>query len=300
VSDEHSGPAGGVISYRRQGGDQWRDLPTRFDRDGATATLSASFPSDDMPPGRYDVRTRVRDGAGNEAVSDRRRDGTRLVLKAPLKQQTRLDARLVGPRGSGRSIRVPFGRAAKLRGRLTGDGGRGVSGRSVLVTQKPGSGSRSRRSVQLLKTGPDGGFAMKLAPGVSRRVTVSFAGDRRNSESSAGSLRLGVRGSLTFAARPLRLRTGQKVRFRGRVRPGAARHPSRGSVVAIRYFERSSRSWRPVLVARTDRFGRFRAAYRFRYITGRATIRLRASLLPAQDFPYLPADSRPVTVRVQG
>ena len=300
VGDEHSGPAGGVISYRRQGGGDWRDLPTRFDPDGATAMLSATFPSDDLPPGRYDVRTRVRDLAGNEAVSDRRPDGTRLVLKAPLKEETRLEARLVGPRSSGRSIRVPFGRPAKIRGRLTGDGGRGVGGKTVVVTERPGSGSRSGRSVRLLKTGSDGGFAMRLGPGTSRRVTASFAGDRRSSGSLAASMRLGVRGSLSFTARPLRLRTGQRIRFRGRVRSGAARHPSRGSVVAVRYFERSARSWRPVLVTRTDRFGRFRAAYRFRYITGRAKIRLRASLLPAQDFPYLPADSRPVTVRVHG
>ena len=300
VKDEHSGPAGGVIAYRRQGRDEWRDLPTRFDRDGATALLSATFPSDDLPPGRYDVRTRVRDGAGNEAVSDRRSDGTRLVLSAPLKQETRLDARLFGRGSSGRSIRIPFGDPARLRGRLTGDGGRGVAGRMVVVTQRPGSGSRSGRSVRLLRTGTEGGFSMNLPAGVSRRVTIGFSGDRRNSASSAGTLRLGVRGSLTFSARPLRLKTGQRVRFRGRVRPGAARHPSRGSVVAIRYFERSARSWRPVLVTRTDRFGRYRAAYRFRYITGRARIRLRASLLPSQNFPYLPADSRPVTVRVHG
>ena len=126
VSDEHSGPAGGVISYRRQGGELWRDLPTRFEAADTHATLSARFPSDDLAPGRYDIRTRVRDAAGNEAVSDRREDGTRLVLKAPLKAETRLDARLLGPRGSGRSVEVPFGKTAKLKGRL--DRGRRVVG----------------------------------------------------------------------------------------------------------------------------------------------------------------------------
>ena len=300
VTDEHSGPAGGVISYRRQGEDDWQDLPTRFDTREGGALLSATFPSVDLPPGLYDIRTRVRDEAGNEAVSDRREDGTRLVLKVPLKEETRLEAALLGPHTSGTSIQIPFGESASLRGRLIGEGGRGVAGKTVTVVETPGSGSRSGRTVRQLRTGADGDFAIGLEPGTSRRVSVSFPGDSRNAGSSAESLRLGVVGSLSFAARPIRLKTGKRVRFRGWVRPGAARQPSRGSVVAIRYFERSSRSWRPVLVTRTDRFGHFRASYRFRYITGLAKIRLRATLLPSQDFPYLPADSPVVTVGVRG
>lgn len=300
VSDEHSGPAGGVIGYRRQGSEKWWDLPTRFVVDGRQAELKADFPSDDLPPGRYDIRVRVRDGAGNEAVSDLRPDGTRLVLKAPLTDQTRIEARLVGPGASGRVVRVPFGAAARIVGRLSGDGGQGVDGRQVAIVQRPGSGARSEETVRLVTTGSDGGFALSLPAGTSRRITVSFAGDRQYSDSSTGPLRLGVTGAIDFTARPGRLRTGQTVRFRGRVHSGAARHPSRGNLVAIRYFEQRSRQWRPVLVTRTDGFGNYRASYRFRYITGVSNIRLRATLLPSQGFPYLPADSPVRSVRVQG
>jgi len=300
VFDEHSGPAGGVISYRRQGSEKWWDLPTRFVVDGRQAELTADFPSSHLPPGRYDIRTRVRDRAGNEAASDRRPDGTRLVLKAPLTDETRLEARLVGPGVSGQVVRVPFGAAARILGRLSGDGGRGVGDKQVVIVQRPGIGVESAQVVRLVTTGPDGGFALSLPAGTSRRITASFAGDRQNSGSSSGPLRLGVTGSIDFAVRPGRLRTGQTVHFRGRVNAGAARHPSRGNFVAIRYFEQSSRQWRPVLVTRTDRFGNYRASYRFRYITGVANIRLRATLLPSQDFPYLPADSPVRSVRVQG
>jgi hypothetical protein len=300
VTDQHSGPAGGVLSYRRHGSDRWWDLPTRFADDGRRAELRAAFPSDSLPPGRYSIRVRARDHAGNEAVADRRPDGTRLVLNAPLTEETRLEARLVGPRGSGRSIKVPFGKPAKIFGRLSGEGRKGVSGRQVAIVQQPGFGARSSRSVHLVTTGPDGGFALRLPAGTSRRIAVSFAGDRQNAGSSAGFLRLGVMGSISFTARPGRLRTGQSVRFSGRVNSGAARQPARGNVVAIRYFEQESRTWRPVLVTRTDRFGNYRARYRFRYITGTAHIRLRATLLPSQGFPYLPADSPVRSVRVHG
>ena len=76
--------------------------------------------------------------------------------------------------------------------------------------------------------------------------------------------------------------------------------PRRGKLVAIQYFESASKSWRPVLVTRTDHSGRFRARYRFRYVTGAASIRLRATALPEERWPYAPGSSPPVTVRVTG
>ena len=55
-----------------------------------------------------------------------------------------------------------------------------------------------------------------------------------------------------------------------------------------------------MLVTRTDHSGRFRASYRFRYVTGSASIRLRALALPEERWPYAPGASRPVAVRVTG
>jgi hypothetical protein len=319
VSDEHSGPADGWIEYRRHGTEQWRVLATRLERgdesggenggrflaeDGAQdphrARLEARFPSDDLPPGLYSIRVRAVDGAGNRTVSALRPDGTRLVLRAPLREDTRIQAGLSGAGRHGASIRVPFGSPAKVEGRLTGENGAGVAGRELSVEWTPGAGARASRSVRLVRTGSGGRFSFDLGRTTSGRVSVVFSGDSRHSGSESGELRLGVHGSLTFSATPGRLRTGERVRFRGRVRSGEARHPSRGSLVAIRYFESSSGAWRPVLVTRTDGFGRYRASYRFRYITGVARIRLRATLLPSQVFPYLPANSPVRNVRVTG
>ena len=76
--------------------------------------------------------------------------------------------------------------------------------------------------------------------------------------------------------------------------------PRRGKLVAIQYLEAATRRWRPVLVTRSDHGGRFRARYRFRYVSGSAAIRLRATALAEERWPYAPGSSRPVTVRVQG
>jgi hypothetical protein len=109
-----------------------------------------------------------------------------------------------------------------------------------------------------------------------------------------------VRGAAVLSATPRRLRNGQSVRLSGRVRTRGAPVPRRGKLVAIQYYESESRLWRPVLVTRSDHSGRFRARYRFRYITGTARIRLRAVVLAEERWPYAPGVSRPVLVRVSG
>ena len=90
------------------------------------------------------------------------------------------------------------------------------------------------------------------------------------------------------------------MRLVGKVLSRGAPIPRRGKLVAIQYLEESTHRWRPVLVTRSDHHGRFRAHYRFRYVSGRAAIRLRATALAEERWPYAPGSSPPVTVRVQG
>ncbi|MFA9400941.1 MAG: Ig-like domain repeat protein, partial [Acidobacteriota bacterium] len=308
VADSHSGPALGVIAYRRQGAAGWHELPTSIAGPGSSRQLIARFPGDELDPGVYEFRARIVDRAGNTAVTTARGNGSAMTLSAPRRTATALTARLDGPAtnrsgdGAGRSgltVRIPFGRMARLSGRLTTSGG-ALSSQPVRVTETPASGAAAGVSVTTVRTGGDGRFRLELPRGTSRTVSVKFRGGERYGDSSVGPLDLQVAGSIRFRARPRRLRTGRRVRLRGRVRAGAARTPGRGNPVAIQYLERAAKRWRPVLVTRTDRRGRFRAGYRFRYITGRARIRLRAVLLDSRFFPYATAHSRPVTVWVKG
>jgi 5-hydroxyisourate hydrolase-like protein (transthyretin family) len=299
VSDAHSGPAGGLLAVRREGSERWHDLQTSMAEGEDGRMLIARFPSDDLPPGRYAVRATAFDHAGNETVTTRRGNGAHLVLDAPLRTETDLRARLVGPRGSGTSVRVPFAAGARLSGRLLRKEGGGLPGQEVAVTVTPSPGSGDRPWVRTVRTGSSGRFLVRLAPGTSRRVGVTFAGSRRFGRSSVGPLELGVLGSLSLRAVPRGLATGERIRFSGLVRRGAARRLP-GTLVAIRYLERSTGAWRPVLVTRTRQDGTYAASYRFRHVTGIARIRFRASLLPSPEFPYLPAASRVVEVRVRG
>jgi hypothetical protein len=96
------------------------------------------------------------------------------------------------------------------------------------------------------------------------------------------------------------LRTGEVLHLSGRVRSRGAPVPRRGKLVAIQYLEEATHRWRPVLVTRSDHDGHFRAQYRFRYVSGAASIRLRATALAEERWPYAPGSSHPVTVSVSG
>jgi hypothetical protein len=111
---------------------------------------------------------------------------------------------------------------------------------------------------------------------------------------------LRVRSGLSLRVSATRLETGETLRLSGSVRGDGAALPRRGKLVAIEYFEEASGRWRPVLVTRSDHDGRFRARYRFRYVSGLARIRLRATALAEERWPYAPGSSVPVAVEVRG
>lgn len=316
IADAHSGAAGGSISYRRLNAQQWAELPTKFAAGTAGAgTLTARLPGD-LEPGTYLFRADAVDAAGNSASTTLRADGTQMAVRKTPPQsppprppvaeterpraKTRLFAHLRWRRRRGSNVTVPFGRRALLSGRLVDAAGAGLAGRGLRVVARPSHGSVARRRVFAVRTGPHGGFKIPLPPGPSRRVTVAFAGEPGLDGARRPALALRVRGGVELHARPRRLANGETVHLWGRVRSRGAPLPRRGKLVAVQYWESAAGGWRPVLVTRSDHGGHFRAAYRFRYVTGVALIRLRAVALAEERWPYAPGASRPVTVRVSG
>jgi hypothetical protein len=309
VDDLHSGPAGGQILYRRIDADAWIELPTKLlpgDRPGLSH-LVAQLP--ELGFGIFVFRADANDAAGNAASTSLRADGTQMAIrrvppphvpKAP-RTKSRLFARLRGGHGRGESLTVPFGAPALVSGRLTrAADGAGLGGRALRVVSRPSRGALAPTAFAGAETGEQGGFELRLPPGPSRRVTVSFAGDGSLEPASRRPLELRVRAGVTLRAAPEHLRTGQAVRLSGRVKSKGAAIPRRGKLVAIQYLEEATGRWRPVLVTRSDHHGRFRARYRFRYVTGRAAIRLRATALAEERWPYVPGSSPPVTITVRG
>jgi hypothetical protein len=314
IADAQSGPAGGEIHYRRLGSEQWTELPAKFQpsEDTSSAKLIARLPADPSP-GTYVFRADAIDAAGNRASSTRRADGVEMTVRvAPGtgggaggaepdgRRKARIFARLRRRGHVGTELTVPFGTGAFLSGRLVNGDGAGLAGRTLRIVSRPSRGALRRSHVDTVGTGPHGGFSLHLAAGTSRRIAIAFAGEARLDAASRGPLTLRVRGDIDFKVAPETLHTEEAVSFSGRVRTLGAPLPRRGKLVAIQYYEEAAKRWRPVLVTRTDHGGHFHARYRFRYISGSASIRLRAAALPEERWPYAPGTSRPVTVRVTG
>jgi len=314
VSDEHSGPAGGGIFYRRVDAPDWIELPTKLVPAGTPGKAHLVAPMPELGFGTFVFRADAVDAAGNSASTVLRADGTQMAIRReppppvakakplprPPKAKARLFARLRGGHGRGDSLTVPFGAPALLSGRLTRGDGAGLAKRELRVVSHPSHGALLPIGVQTLRTGDEGGFELRLPPGPSRRVTVTFTGDGGLEPARRPGLELRVRSGVSLRAEPEVLRTGEVVRLSGRVRSAGAPIPRRGKLVAIQYLEQATHRWRPVLVTRSDHHGRYRAHYRFRYVTGSAAIRLRATALAEERWPYAPGFSPPVTVRVQG
>jgi hypothetical protein len=316
VTDAHSGPAAGRISYRRLEAESWTELPTKLEADGAAAkaVLVASTP--ELAPGTYVFRAEAVDGAGNLTSTTLRADGTEMAIRkmpsavAPSRpttparpsprEKTRLFARLRGGHGRGDALTVPFAGSALLSGRLTRADGAGISGRELRIVARPSHGALAPTASATAVTGERGGFELRLGPGPSRRIAVVFPGDGGLEPARRPALDLRVRSGVSLSAAPLSLKTGQTVRLGGRVHGRGAAIPRRGKLVAIQYLEMATHRWRPVLVTRSDHGGRFHARYRFRYVSGAASIRLRATALAEEHWPYAPGSSPPVTLRVSG
>lgn len=314
ISDAHSGPASGEIHYRRLDSQQWTELPAKFQRGSSAekAELLARLPSD-LGPGTYVFRADAADAAGNTASSTRRGDGTEMTVRKvagepiaavkraePARGKARVFARLSWHGRSGTELTVPFRTTATLSGRLVDDDGAGLAGRTLRVVTRPSRGALGRARVEALQTGSHGGFQLQLPAGTSRRIAVSFPGDAGLGSAERSPLTLRVRSGVELKMSSSRLRTGESVRFSGRVRSLGAPLPRRGKLVSVQYFEEAARRWRPMLVTRTDHNGHFQARYRFRYISGSARIRIRAAVLPEERWPYAPGASRPLVLRVTG
>jgi hypothetical protein len=305
LGDPLSGPASGQIVYRRAESQQWIDLPTKFHPAEGPGSAQLAAPLPDLPPGTYLFRAEAADAAGNLASSTLRADGTQMAIQklAPprvLKAKTRLFARLRGGHGRGDALTVPFAAPASISGRLTRADGAGIAGRELRVVARPSRGALAPASTLSVLTGDRGGFELRLAPGPSRQVAVTFPGDAGLEQASRPSLDLRVRSGISLHAAPLALKNGDALQLSGQVASRGAPLPRRGKLVAIQYLEAETHRWRPVLVTRTDHDGRFHAHYRFRYVDSAASIRLRATALAEERWPYAPGSSRSVTVDVSG
>jgi hypothetical protein len=260
VADADSGPASGSLFYRRLDSSQWSELPTKLVPGDAAGSGHLVAPLPELDYGTYVFRADAVDAAGNTASTNLRTDGTQMSIRRlppprPAKAKTRLFSRLRGGHGHGDVLTVPFGAPALLSGRLTSADGAGLGHRELRVVSHPSHGALVRIGARTVRTGEQGGFELRLPPGPSRRVTVTFAGGEGFEPARRPGLELRVRSGISLRAVPRSLQTGEIVRLSGRVAGRDAPLPRRGKLVAIQYVEQETGRWGPGRLTRSHHPG---------------------------------------------
>jgi hypothetical protein len=298
VDDSLSGPSRerGSIAVRLAGTrSRFEQLPTQVEGN----RLVARWDSDSYPPGKYEFLATGFDLAGNAGTGTGRERGGTMVLVSPLKTPAFLEAGFLGKGTSLQgSRRARYGRGVRFGGRLSTAAGAPPAGLEVAVTEIFGPGAKPSRRTTYARTGADGRFEVRLAPGPSREVVAGFVGNRVLTRASGASARLEVPASVRLRASAATARIGgAPVVFTGRVAAaGTEAAAVKGLPVELQFRFRGGR-WSEFRTVETDARGRFRYAYRFSDDDSRGVrFQFRAHVKGREGWPYGPGSSRPVSV----
>ena len=317
IADDHSGPASGEIHYRRLDGEQWTELPAKFQRGESadSAALLARLPSD-LRPGTYVFRADAVDAAGNAASTTRRvrrhRDDRAQGRRAspvagvkraePVRAKARIFARLRWRGRSGTELTVPFRVAATLSGRLLDADGAGLGRSPLRVVSRPSRGALGKATVEAVQTGP-ARWLPAPAPGRHLAADRGLLSGRRAASMPRAQSADAAGPQWRRAPRLPALAADRRaaVHFGGRVRSLGAPLPRRGKLVAIQYYESAAKALAP-----GPGYAQRSRRSLSRLPTGSATSAARPAsgsgpcVLPEERWPYAPGASRPVVVRVTG
>jgi hypothetical protein len=276
VSDAASGVASAALEVRNRASEQYRALGSTLANGKLRATLDRGRAS------RVDMRVTVRDTAGNVTQGN----PTRLAVTS-----ARIGRRSRRVR-SGR-VKVPFGRRARLRGRLSFSGGQAFAGQTISATSTIRRHGARSQFAGTATTDRRGRFSLAVPAGPSRTYRVVFNG-AGGALGAARGVSVRVPASSTIRASRTRLFGAARVRFHGRLRTRGQRIPGRGLVLVLQGRERGR--WRTFEDTRTDRKGRWHVAYVFSGRPGRYPIRVR--IRKQAGYPFELGYSRALTVRV--
>jgi hypothetical protein len=295
ATDGLSGVASGAIEIAPAGTAAWQPLPTGHE-DGR---LAARIDDATLPPGAYHVRAHATDRAGNQTTQDRRNDGQPVTVTLPLRKHASIEAgfeRTVRRPGRRRrtmvvlrpAARVGFEQRATIAGRLTADDGRAIGGVAIQLFA----------SEQLIDTGTtdqNGRIRVSVVGTRSQELRLVYAGSSMALPTQT-MLKLRVPAATSARVSRNRVRNGQSVTFRGRLRGLPV--PAVGKLVEIQV--RFTDRWQTFRTTRSDALGRWSSRYRFQRTQGVQNYRFRVRLPKEAGYPFETSVSRTLAVQVSG
>jgi hypothetical protein len=192
-------------------------------------------------------------------------------------------------------LRVPFGKQATVRGSLTTATGSAVVGAEVTVLRRLTMAGAEYIAEGAVRTNSAGAFTYNTPAGAGRTLDFHYAGDSTYKHSDE-QVTLRVPAFATIKASRHSVRNGQRVSFSGKLsgRP----YPAKGKILDLQAFYRNK--WRTFATPRAGRNGVWGFTYRFGATRGSVLYRFRIHVRATSDYPYEPAYSRAIPVRVFG
>jgi hypothetical protein len=281
VDERFSGVEAGKVAYKREGTNEWHELPT-VRQDGE---LRARVNSEAVPAGRYDFKAWAEDEAGNRSAEvATRENGHPMTLRFPLRADTQLRAGI----GNGALKRtIKYGRSPEIRGRLVSADRDPLALQTVKVHEQYAIGSLETQHTHEAVTDKDGRFALRLPAGPSRDVDVTYPGSKRFRPAGARELGLKVRSGVKFNTSRKRVPAGQSVTFGGTVEHHGTQIPTSGKLVELQVRE-GARKWETVGQAFSTRGdGKYSTSYRFGNFYNRPVrFRFRVKVTRENGWPY--------------
>jgi hypothetical protein len=177
-----------------------------------------------------------------------------------------------------------FARRETVTGRLTGPAGAAIAGAQIELSATPAFAGAAAVNMTGARTRSDGRFTVTLPAHLSSRtIHLNYRALTQEPRPAATStLRLAVAAPLTLAISPRATHQGGTISFHGRLLAGPIPHGGKPLILEAR----SGRgAWIQFRVVRTDRGGRYRASYRFRF-PGPARYRFRVVCESEADYPF--------------
>jgi hypothetical protein len=301
--------AGGEIEISQQGSGVWQTLPTQLDGSQLVARVD-----DRNLRGTYIARAVARDQAGNTTVTESTTAGQPMVLRLPLRiesrlsggvARTRIGTRMVRRKGRRRAVRrrttvyrssarTRLGQRVQISGMLANRGGNPLPGAQIQIYSTPDGGSEQLAGV--IQTDAKGRYRYTLRADRNRTLRLAYQGTPLVLPAER-TVRLRVAAASTIRISKRRVPNGGRVVFSGRLQSLPV--PAGGKILELQWRFRGA-DWGTFKTLRTDSRGRWRLAYRFSRIRSTVRLRFRARLRSETGYPFAPGGSHSRRITVIG
>jgi hypothetical protein len=251
------------------------------------ASTTVQYDTAALADGAHSVRVLVTDASGNTAaygpVSITTSNAPSSCAAAAAPDLTTRVSR----RGS-----IGYGGRLLVHGQLAG----APAGTQVrLLSQVAQAGAAQKMAQHPLVTDAQGRFTYRVPAGPSRTLRFAYRNASDPFFLCSKAVAVKVRAPVSLRATPRAIRSGQRVRFRGRLRGGYV--PPQGKLVELQAFERGR--WRNLRNVRTNARGEFSYRYRFSFRARGVTFPVRVRVRPDAGYPWAVGTSNRVSVRVR-